>query len=228
MISVLIVEDELIPADYLRRMLKREGYEVLKTIPNGKDAIDAARKLHPEIILMDIMLADGVSGTQAALQIRTFLPDVIMIFLTAFSDSDIIDEALESNAYAYLIKPYRDKEIIATMRMASQHLHSRVEHKKALIDLIDGYQFELHTQRLFREDKEIGLGPIALRLIGILCNSPHSSLSHEHIIIAVWGRPVSAQTLRSLVHRIRQMTHKDLIINVNKSGYTIGLESSEA
>lgn len=224
MSSVLIVEDELIPAHYLKRILRKEGYDVLKIITNGKEAIEVAHELHPEIILMDIMLGDKISGTEAALQIRHSLPDTVIIFLTAFSDSDMIEEALESNAYAYLIKPYKEKEIMTTIRMASQHIHS-VESKRTIVKLIDGYQFELHTQRLFQEGKEVRLGPIALRLIGLLCDSPSTSLSHEHIILAVWGRAVPAQTLRSLVHRIRQMTHKDLIQNVNKSGYTIGLKA---
>ncbi len=224
MIRVLIVEDELIPAGYLRRILVREKYEVLKTVKTGEEAVEAAKYLMPDIVLMDIVLADHISGTEAAVTIRGLLPKCIIIFLTAFSTEESIEEALDSGAYAYLVKPYREKEILATMKMACRQIVP-THNGEGIVELREGYVFDRTSKRLQREGREVDLGPKAVSLIALLCANPGSSLSHEQIMSSLWSEPVSEQTLRSLIHRIRHATDKTLIVNASKSGYRIGLKS---
>ncbi len=224
MIRVLIVEDELIPAGYLRRVLVREKYEVLKTVKSGEEAIAAAGDLKPDIVLMDIMLSDRISGTEAAVAIRGQLPKCIIIFLTALSTEESIEEALDSGAYAYLVKPYREKEIVATMKMACRQIVP-VRDDENSVELRKGYVFDRKSKRLRHEGREVDLGPKAVGLIALLCANPGSSLSHEQIMSSLWNEPVSEQTLRSLIHRIRRVTDKTLIVNASKSGYRIGLKS---
>lgn len=226
MTRVLIVEDELIPASYLRRILKKEGYDVVAAVTSGDDAIVTAQTHRPEIILMDIMLEGGVSGTEAAIRIRQFLPEAIVIFLTAYSDAAMVDEALDSGAYAYLVKPYRDDEIITTMKMAKRRCAAAAQQPKR-IRLARGYVFDSESMRLQQGEKEVELGPKALGLIALLCRQPNVSISHEQIRRTLWEAPVSGQTLRSLVHRIREATHKHFILNVSKSGYKIALEAED-
>lgn len=226
MTKVLIVEDELIPASYLRRILQQEAFDVVKTVMTGRDAVETARMLEPDIVLMDIMLEDGMSGTEAAMKIRQLLPDVIVIFLTAYSNGHMIEEALDSGAYAYMVKPYRDREIIATMKMAQKRC-AAVRLRNNELRLVGGYVFDRASGRLFKADNEVELGPRALALLALLCQNPGVSLSHVQIMHSLWETPVSEQTLRSLVHRIRQTTDKRLIYNVSKSGYRIGLEAEK-
>ena len=64
-------------------------------------------------------------------------------------------------------------------------------------------------------------------MVSLLCKNANVSLSHEQIIQTLWETPVSEQTLRSLVHRIREATGKALILNVSKSGYKIGFEAAQ-
>ena len=159
------------------------------------------------------------------MRIRQLLPEAIIIFLTAYSGSTMIDEALESGAYAYLVKPYRDGEIIATIKMAvRQCQHERI--KDQMVRLSKGYIYDRETNRLQKEEQEIELGPKALGLIALLCRQPGMSMSQEQIMYSLWEKPVSEQTLRSLVHRIREATYRRFIENVSKSGYRLSVGES--
>lgn len=217
---VLIVEDELIPANYLKKILQQQHYEVIGIVSKGADAINTARTQRPDIILMDIMLADHISGSDAAFAISRDVPQCTIIFLTAYTEEQMLDMAAQARAYAYLVKPYREKEIIATLKLASLQQHAP-NNTSSHTPLAYGYHFDHTTERLFKETQEIELGPRALKLISLLCHTPHSSVSSETIMHSIWHQEVSQQTLRSLIHRIREQTHKELILNVNKLGYKI-------
>jgi len=224
-VKILIVEDELIPANYLKRVLEKNGYEVLDIIKSGKEAIKAAKNLKPDIIFMDIMLEDNISGADAAVEINSINSNIKIIFLTAFSNREIIEFAVRSNAFAYLLKPYRDKEILATIELAKSKLNtSNQTSNRDIIKLVNNYIYNTKLQRLFLNNQEIKLGPKALKLIKILCENRNITLEIDEIIEKLWDKPKSKQTLRSLIHRVRQLTTPNLIINVNKFGYKIGLK----
>jgi len=227
--KVLIVEDELIPANYLKKVLTTHGYEVLPIVDRGQNAITVAKKEQPHIILMDVMLKDHISGCDAALAISRENPNILIVFLTAYSDKEMIDFAVASKAFGYLLKPYRDKEILATLELAKAHLveppvkEEELSENKTNIALVDDYYFNSLTQTLFNTTKEVPCGPKALQLIALLCEHKHSTVKIETILEELWESAKSQQTLRSLIHRIRENTSQNLIVNVNKLGYKIGL-----
>ena len=227
--QILIVEDEVIPANYLKKVLELEGYEVIGIVRKGTDAISMAKQKNPDVILMDIMLKDHISGAEAAIQIHASSPEVMIIFLTAYSDEEMINFAVESDAFAYLLKPYRDKEILATLELAKAKLFGKsdsivVDVENDTIILTDGYVYNTKSKRLFLENKEIPLGSRALKLIQLLCKNKHITLEIDMILQEVWDSSISRQTLRSLIHRIRTATTPNLIQNTNKFGYRIGLK----
>jgi DNA-binding response OmpR family regulator len=227
--QILIVEDEVIPANYLKKVLELEGYKIIGIIRKGAEAISMAKQKKPDVILMDIMLKDHISGAEAATQIHASLPEVMIIFLTAYSDEEMIDFAVESDAFAYLLKPYRDKEILATLELAKAKLFGKnkmegIEIDSSTIRLVDGYTYDTNSKRLFLDDKEINLGFKALKLIQLLCKNKHITLEIDMILHELWDSSTSGQTLRSLIHRIRTVTTPNLIQNTNKFGYRIGLK----
>jgi len=221
MIKVLIVEDELIPANYFKKVLEKEGYTIVGIATKGAKAITMARQYTPDIILMDIMLSDNISGTEAAIAIKREFPDTQIIFLTAYAEDQMLEQAMEAKAYAYLVKPYREKEIIMTLKLAVQNRDNQPKETASRLTLMPPYSFDLNTQRLFKADYEVLIGPVATKLITLLCQNPHSSVSIEYLMKSLWDEEASVQNLRSLIHRIRELTSKDLILNVNKLGYKI-------
>ncbi len=228
--KVLIVEDELIPAHYLKKVLLENGYEVLDIVMRGAEAIQVAKTQKPDVILMDVMLKDNISGCDAALEISKHDPDIRIIFLTAYSDKEMIDFAVESKAFAYLLKPYRDKEILATLELAKTKQdedkipRKRKETDSNKITLVDGYYFNTTSNTLFKGTQEMPCGPKALKLITFLCKHSHTTVKIETLLEELWDADTSQQTLRSLIHRIREQCSPNLILNINKIGYKIGLK----
>ena len=227
--KILIVEDEIIPANYLKKVLLYEGYEVLPIVTKGQEAIYVAKREKPNVILMDVMLKDNISGCDAGLAISQENPNILIIFLTAFSDNEMIDFAVKSKAFGYLLKPYRDKEILATLQLAKAQLSNpsiSKENKKEneILELVDGYRYDVSIQRLFFKRAEVPCGPKALQLITLLCKQKNATVKIEDILETLWDTVKPQQTLRSLIHRIREQTTPNLIINVNKLGYKIGLK----
>ena len=229
--KILIVEDEIIPANYLKKVLMHEGYELLPIVSKGQEAINMARRESPDIILMDVMLKDHISGCDAALTISQENPNILIVFLTAFSDNEMIDFAVKSKAFGYLLKPYRDKEILATLELAKAQLHNPPTSKEnenanenEKLELVDDYSYNSSTQTLFFKTQEVPCGPKALKLIALLCKQKNSTVKIEDILETLWDTVKPQQTLRSLIHRIREQTSPNLIVNVNKLGYKIGLK----
>jgi len=227
--QILIVEDEIVPANYLKKILELEHYTVMDIVNTGVDAVKIARNKKPDVILMDMMLKDHMSGAEAAKEIHYINPHIIIIFLTAYSDKEMIGFAVEAEAFAYLLKPYRDKEILATLELVKAKLSDNengvpVVKKSHMVMLADNYVYDVKLQRLFLKDKEIHLGSKALQLIQLLCKNKNITLEIEIILQELWDKPKSGQTLRSLIHRIRTLTTPNLIQNTNKFGYRIGLK----
>ena len=234
-VRVLIVEDEIIPANYLKKVLISEGYDVLPIVDTGKEALKVSKIEKPNIILMDVMLKDHISGCDVAFELSQYNPQILIIFLTAYSDKEMVDFAVESKAFGYLLKPYRDKEILATLALSKAQLamsplslsplKTKVTKDHNRLALTDGYYYNFDTHTLFNDkEKEMPCGPKALELIALLCQHHNSTVTLETIMEVLWGKPIMLQTLRSLIHRIRKNISPNLIINVNKLGYKIGLK----
>lgn len=114
---IMIVEDERIVALDLKTALEYLGYNVVKIVSKGKDAILYAEQLTPDLILMDINLQDEIDGTEAAQKIRESLK-IPVIFLTAYAEEKTLKRAELSFPYGYLLKPFELRELEATIRMS--------------------------------------------------------------------------------------------------------------
>ncbi|MEA1920265.1 MAG: response regulator [Campylobacterota bacterium] len=225
--KVIIVEDELLAAEYLKEILEEHDVEVIDIIDNGKEAITSCIAQKPDVIFMDIMLHDNISGSEAAVAISREVNSKI-IFLTAYTDPEMVDYAVESHAAGYLTKPYNEMQIIATLRLTTQdplHVSSKETAVKKEqtedLKLINGFIYNREQKRLLKNTKQIELGPKALKLIDLLCEHPDISISDEQISMHVWSELVNDRTLRSLIFRIRAATEEDLIKNVSGTGYMI-------
>ncbi|KHK03068.1 response regulator [Desulfovibrio sp. TomC] len=115
--SVLIVEDDTLSARVAEKILGRLGYTVLDVIETGEAAVDAARSLGPDVVLMDINLAGPMDGVTAAKGIIDSL-GVPVIFLTATVDHDIMDRVAGTGAAGYIQKPVKLLDLKANLEMA--------------------------------------------------------------------------------------------------------------
>ena len=227
--KVIIVEDEFIAAEFLKEMLEESGAEVLDIIDTGEEAIHTCIKKQPDVIFMDVMLADSVSGADAAIAISWQSPESKIIFLTAYIDEEIVEYAAEANAVGYLTKPYNKMQILATLKLVTQQKIEKREGREQeaiaeKVHLKNGYVYLSKQNRLLKDGKEVELGPTAIKLIELLCTQVGISVSNTQIAMHVWGKEVNDRTLRSLMFRIRTATDGELIKNVSGTGYMIQSE----
>ena len=116
-LKILIVEDDFSVATALNESLTDLGYEVSGISETGDDAITKAIRNEPDIILMDIKLKGDLDGIETATQIKEIL-DLPVIFLTAYSDDDILSRVKAAQPYGYIFKPFDERELITTIEIA--------------------------------------------------------------------------------------------------------------
>ncbi|AKB78711.1 response regulator receiver [Methanosarcina horonobensis HB-1 = JCM 15518] len=128
---ILIVEDEHIVAMGIKRMLKGLGYTVTGVASSGEDAISKAESTFPDLVLMDIMLKGELDGVEAAKEIKERF-DVPVVYLTAYSDSNILERVKKTGPFGYIVKPFDEKDLhsnieIALHRYRKEKLEGRTE-----------------------------------------------------------------------------------------------------
>ncbi len=123
---ILIVEDEVMLAKDLDRSLRNLGYEVLGRVSSAEEAIRLAQGSQPDLILMDVKLNGDKDGIEAAEIIRTRF-DIPVVYLTGFSEKDVLDRAKRTEPYGYLSKPVGLMELRSTVETAL-HKH-KADHR---------------------------------------------------------------------------------------------------
>lgn len=105
-LKALIVEDESLAVFLLKMSLERFGCDVIATVSTGELAVETAKAVKPDFITMDIMLAGKIDGIEAARAIKAADPCVNIIFISAYSDPEIIKKAQAVGPVAYIQKPF--------------------------------------------------------------------------------------------------------------------------
>lgn len=117
MTRILVVEDEALIADDIQRTLQRLGYDVPSPAATGREAIEGAEALRPDLVLMDIKLRGSMGGIAAAMEIRR-RQDLPVVFLTSHSDEATLARAMETAPSGYLLKPFTDRELRTAIEVA--------------------------------------------------------------------------------------------------------------
>ncbi len=126
---ILIVEDESLVAMDMETQLQDRGYEVVGLASSGEEAISKALSARPHVIIMDIMLNSKMDGIQAAKEIRKHM-DCPVIFLTAYADEKILNRAKATEPGGYIVKPYVEESLHATIQMALSRVPREQQLKK--------------------------------------------------------------------------------------------------
>ncbi|MBD2448367.1 response regulator [Nostoc sp. FACHB-152] len=115
--NILVVEDEAIVAKDLQNRLKKFGYKVCGITSSGQEAINKAREIKPDLILMDVRLKGQIDGIKAAEEIHKYL-DVPVIYLTAYADENTLERAKITDPFGYLLKPFKERELQTSIEIA--------------------------------------------------------------------------------------------------------------
>ncbi|MBM2810551.1 MAG: response regulator receiver [Chloroflexi bacterium] len=116
MTRILIAEDEAIPRMGLREMLQDQGYQVVGEAADGKTAVDLARSLRPDLVVMDIMMPemDGIAASRLLSEER--LAPVLLV--TAYNDRELVERAKEAGVFSYVSKPFTEQQLVPQIELA--------------------------------------------------------------------------------------------------------------
>ena len=153
----MVVEDEVVIAMRLQQRLASMGFDITGIVYSGEEAVETARRLRPDLILMDIMIPGKLDGIAAAKIVKAEL-DIPVVFLTAFSEDNIIERARQAEPYGYILKPFQDREIKATIEIALykkemekklRKAHDELEHrvKERTFELSNALETVKHSGR---------------------------------------------------------------------------------
>lgn len=148
-VRVVIAEDEAIVRLDLKEILEEEGYEVVGETGRGDEAVELVRQLRPDLAILDIKMP-GVDGLTAARLISAEKLCAVLI-LTAFSQRDLIEQARNAGALAYLVKPFQKSELLPAIEMAI----GRFAEMKALDDQIKNLEESLEVRKAVDRAKGI-------------------------------------------------------------------------
>ncbi|WP_019506960.1 EAL domain-containing protein [Pleurocapsa sp. PCC 7319] len=137
-INILIVEDELIIARNTAKKLQRLGYTISKIVSSGQAAIDFVKTTKPDLILMDIAIKGNIDGIETASRIKS-IADIPVIFLTAYANEQTLERASQVGCYGYLIKPFRDQELHANIKMILSKHQEQSSIQQSLQDTVNEY-----------------------------------------------------------------------------------------
>ena len=132
--KILILEDEIIVAIDLQEVLETIGY-ITYVVHNYKEAIAAVTSFKPQLAICDINLGIGANGIDFARDANKISPQMEIIYVTAFSDQKMVSEAMETEPFNYLVKPWNEQQIAVTVNMAFTYILERMKNDSLVKNL---------------------------------------------------------------------------------------------
>lgn len=146
---VVIAEDEAIIRLDLKETLEEEGYEVVGETGRGDEAVELVKDLEPDLAILDVRMP-GLDGLAVAREIAETKQSAVLI-LTAYSQRDLIEEARDAGALAYLVKPFQRTELLPAVEIAL----GRHREMRALHDQTQSLEDQLEARKLVDRAKGI-------------------------------------------------------------------------
>lgn len=218
---ILIADDEPDIVEILRFNLEAEGY-IVYSAPNGVDALEAAKKYQPQLILLDIMMP-GKNGIEVCniLRFNPAFVNTLIVFLTALSDETTEIKGLETGADDYLTKPISPKVLVSKVNA----LFRRINKDEPALFTVGDLQIDREKYLVYYQRAEIVLARKEFELLALLAGKPGKVFLRNEILNQVWGTEVIVgdRTIDVHIRKIRQKLNLDCITTVKGVGYKFEL-----
>lgn len=219
--KILIADDEPDILEIIEYNLQNEGYEV-STAKNGNEAIEQAKRSHPDLIILDIMMP-GKNGIEVCnhLRLQPAFNDTLIIFLTALSDEGTEVKGLETGADDFITKPVSPKVLVSKVNA----LFRRVNKEETGILQIGGLTIDREKYIVTYQGNDIILARKEFELLALLAGKPGKVFLRNEILNQVWGTEVIVgdRTIDVHIRKIRQKLNLDCITTVKGVGYKFDL-----
>ncbi len=218
--KILIVDDEPDILELIEYNLKKEGYQVY-TASNGLEAIQQAKKHHPDLIILDIMMPK-LDGIEACRQLRA-MPEfktTFMVFLTARSEEYSEISGFNVGADDYIAKPIKPRALISRINAILRRntmADTEVENKLEIGDLV----IDREAYLVFQRGQKVVLAKKEFELLYLLASKPGKVFTREVILNNIWEDSVvvTNRTIDVHIRKLREKLGDDYVATVKGVGY---------
>jgi two-component system, OmpR family, alkaline phosphatase synthesis response regulator PhoP len=216
--TILVADDEQDILEIIKYNLEKEGYKVY-TASNGQQAIEAAKQVKPNLIILDIMMPykTGIEVCNI-LRSQSDFNDTLIIFLTALNDELSHIKGLDSGADDYVSKPVSPKVLVSRVNALLRRIQKEGDNKTVSVGniSIDPEKFIVRIA-----DEEVILAKKEFELLYLLASKPGRVFLRNEILNLVWGTDVIVgdRTIDVHIRKIRQKLGVDCVTTVKGVGY---------
>lgn len=219
--KILIADDEPDILEILQYNLQAEGFEVT-TAKNGNEAIEKAKRILPDLIILDIMMP-GKTGMEVCNTLRNLpvFKNTLIIFLTALSDEGTEIKGLETGADDYLTKPVSPKVLVSKVNA----LFRRFSKDEPKVLKVGDLEIDREQYIVRYNSQDIILARKEFELLALLAGKPGKVFLRNEILNTIWGTEVIVgdRTIDVHIRKIRQKLNLDCISTVKGVGYKFEL-----
>ena len=219
-ITILLVDDEPDILDIISYNLKAEGYKV-KTASSGREGVEKAKKVRPDLILLDVMMPE-MDGIEACEQIRKTpgLEHTIIAFLTARGEDYSQVAGFEVGADDYIAKPVKPKVLTSRLKALLRRRPlepAASEERTTLGDMV----IDIERYHIEIKGKVVDLPRKEFELLGLLASKPGKVFTRDEIMDRIWGTQVivGGRTIDVHIRKLREKIGDERIKTIKGVGY---------
>ncbi|MBX2917393.1 MAG: response regulator transcription factor [Cyclobacteriaceae bacterium] len=221
--KVLVVDDEEPILELLKYNLEKQGYDV-RTAADGQQAVEQAKKFHPDLVLLDIMMPK-MDGVEACRQIRA-IPEMVntfVVFLTARAEEYSEVAAFDVGADDYILKPIKPRALMSRISALFRR-DSKKKNTSSQIKIGD-LVIDRTSYTVQIKGKEVSLPKKEFELLFFLAQNPNKVFSRDDLLQNIWGSDVYvlARTVDVHIRKVREKIGDDYITTVKGVGYKFNL-----
>tara|TARA_B100000795_G_scaffold145694_1_gene109151 strand:+ start:154 stop:846 length:693 start_codon:yes stop_codon:yes gene_type:complete len=224
-IKILLVDDEPDILEIVGYNLKKEGYQIF-TASNGNEAVKCAKKIIPNLILLDIMMPemDGIEACEKIRKIKS-LDNVIISFLSARGEDYSQVAGFEAGADDYITKPIKPKVLVSKVTSLLRRLKTEVETSFTIGDIV----IDRDEYVVYKANKKITLPRKEFELFSLLTSKPGKVFKREVILDTVWGNDVivGGRTIDVHIRKLREKIGDAHFRTVKGVGYKFVIEEGD-
>ena len=222
--KVLVVDDEEPILELLKYNLEKQGYDV-RIASNGYEAVEIAKKFHPDLVLLDIMMPkmDGVEACRL-LRANPDLQNTFIVFLTARAEEYSEIAAFDVGADDYILKPIKPRALMSRISALFRR-DSKKKSPTAQITVGD-LIIDRTSYTIKIKGREINLPKKEFELLFFLAQNPNKVFSRDDLLQNIWGSDVYvlARTVDVHIRKVREKIGEDYITTVKGVGYRLEVQ----
>jgi two-component system alkaline phosphatase synthesis response regulator PhoP len=222
--KILIVDDEPDILELIEYNLKKEGYQVYLA-NNGQEGINVAKKVHPDLIILDIMMPkmDGIEACRLMRAIPEF-KNTFMVFLTARSEEYSEIAGFNVGADDYIAKPIKPRALVSRINAILRRNNSNEEVSDNKVEIGD-LVIDREAYLVFQNGEKVVLAKKEFELLYLLASKPGKVYTREAILRSIWEDSVvvTNRTIDVHIRKLREKLGEQYVATVKGVGYKFEL-----